>query len=146
MLEIGRMLAVNAAMLVLLAGMLWWALNNRHRIDPLCLAQPHRALFSWLHLNPFGERNVPKTALVYIAMAPTVLMGKALASINNLLIGAGLPDLITPLAMAVNRLVEGPAAYWILIMIITMPLYWLGLHIAVWLVRRLDHHPARAAA
>jgi hypothetical protein len=132
--HVGRMIAINLAMLIFTSGMLEWALRQRHRIDPRYLERPERALFNWLYLNPFAPKRVPVSALHYLALAPTMLGMKLLASANNSLIGAGIPDLVTPLAHAVTRVLPGTAGYWAVIFILFMPFWWLSLRlVAQWL-------------
>jgi hypothetical protein len=135
-LHLGRMLALNAAMLVFTAGMLEWALRQRQRIDPHYLERPERALFNWLYLNPFAARRVPTSAFHYLALAPTMLGMKLLASANNSLIGAGIPDVVTPLAHAVTGVVPGITGYWVVIFILFMPFWWLSLRLVARLLRR----------
>jgi hypothetical protein len=133
-LHLGRMLAINAAMLLFTGGMLEWALRRRQRIDPRYLARPECGLFNWIYLNPFAAKRVPTSAFHYLALAPTMLAMKLFASANNSLIGAGIPDVVTPLAHAVTRVVPGTAGYWVVIFILFMPFWWLSLRLAArWL-------------
>lgn len=125
-----RLLAVNGCLLLFSAGMLWWALRKRDQIDPVYLAHPFRAVFNYFYLNPFAQKRVRVSALHYIAFGPTILMLKAVASVNNSLIAAGIPDLITPLATFVARFSANEMViYWTVIVIVFHPLWWASLHL-----------------
>ena len=150
LLAVERMLLINAAMLLFTAGMLFWALRNADRIDPRYLARPERAVFNYfLYLNPFSQKNMPRSVLHYLALPLVMLMFKAFASMNNTLIGLKVPDLVTPLAIEVQSLVgEGPAAFWVVIFILFHPMWWLALRITAATVRRerIAVEPNRPAA
>jgi hypothetical protein len=133
--NIARFLGVNAAMLAFTSFMLIWAWRNRLHINQLYISQPARAVFNWIYLNPFSERNVPKSAFHYIALAPGMLIFKAFASFNNTLIFFGLPDIVTPIASAIFTFAEGPLAYWILICLLFLPIWWLSLRVAAGFLR-----------
>jgi hypothetical protein len=87
-------------------------------------------MFNWIYLNPFSERNVPKSAFHYLALAPGMLLFKAFASFNNGLISFGLPDLVTPIASTISTFAQGGLAYWLLIFLLFLPIWWLSLRIA----------------
>ena len=127
--------AVNAAMLAFTSFMLTWAWRNRRRIDQRYISQPARAMFNWIYLNPFSERNVPKSAFHYLALAPGMLLFKAFASFNDTLIFFGLPDIVTPVASAIFTFVQGPLVYWILICLLFLPIWWLSLRVAAAFLR-----------
>lgn len=133
--KIAQMLLVNAAMLAFTSFMLIWAWRNRLRIDQLYISRPERAMFNWIYLNPFSERNVPKSAFHYIALAPGMLLFKAVVSFNNSLISCGLPDFLTPVASAIFTLLQGPLAYWALIFLLFLPIWWLSLRLAAAVLR-----------
>jgi hypothetical protein len=122
-----RLLLVNAAFLAFSAGMLAWAGARRHRIDPRLIERPSRALLNYFYINPFSKNIVPKSVFHYMALAPTVLLMKAFAALNNSLIATGTPDLVTPFAKAIQGLGAGPMTYWIVIIVIFHPLWYLGL-------------------
>ena len=134
-LKIAQFLLVNAAMLLFTSFMLIWAWRNRLRIDTKYISRPERAMFNWIYLNPFSERNVPKSAFHYLALAPGMLFFKTVVSFNNSLISFGLPDFLTPVASAIFTFVEGPLAYWTLISLMFLPIWWLSLHVAAAFVR-----------
>jgi hypothetical protein len=129
-LRTARFLAVNAAMLAFTCFMLSWAWRNHARIDQRYITRPERAMFNWIYLNPFSERNVPKSAFHYLALAPGMLLFKAFASFNNGLISFGLPDLVTPIASTISTFAQGGLAYWLLIFLLFLPIWWLSLRIA----------------
>lgn len=149
LLAIERMLFINAAVLIFTAGMLVWALRNADRIDHRYLARPERAAFNYFYLNPFSTKNMPKSALHYLALPLVMLIFKTFASMNNALIGFNVPDLVTPLAIEVQRHVgTGPAAFWVVIFILFHPMWWLALRITAAAVQRgrivveSSHHAA----
>jgi len=149
LLAIERMLLINGAMVLFTSGMLVWALRNTDRIDPSYLARPERAVFNYFYLNPFSQKNMPRSVLHYLALPLVMLMFKAFASMNNTLIGHKVPDLVTPLAIEVQSLVgEGPAAFWVVIFILFHPMWWLALRITASTVRRghIAIEPNRPAA
>lgn len=126
-----RMIAINAAMLVFTAAMLNWALSRRERIAPELLERPSRAMFScYFYLNPFPRRNQPHTVLHYLALAPAILMLKAFATFNNGLISAGIQDIVTPLASLIMQVIEGTAAYWLLIIVLFQLPWYISLRLA----------------
>lgn len=130
LLAVERLLAVNGGLLLFSVGMLWWAIGRRDRIDPAYLAHPDRAVFNYFYLNPFSDKRIPVSALHYIAFAPAVLMFKAMVSLNNSLIAAGIPDFITPLAVFVDRILANDmATYWAVIIFLFHPLWWASLHL-----------------
>jgi hypothetical protein len=133
--KIAQFLLVNAAMLVFTSFMLIWAWRNRLRIDTKYISRPERAMFNWIYLNPFSERNVPKSAFHYLALAPGMLFFKTVVSFNNSLISFGLPDFLTPVASAIFTFVQGPLAYWTLICVLFLPIWWLSLRLAAAFVR-----------
>lgn len=144
LLHLERIIGINAAFLVFSAGMLFWALRQRCRIDPRYVERPERALFNYFYLTPFSKKNIPKSAFHYIALAPTVLGMKAFATFNNALIAADLPDIVTPVAMAVHSLGAGTmATYWIVIALIFHPLWWAALHLTARALRKADAAPTR---
>ena len=134
-LKTAQFLLVNAAMLSFTSFMLIWAWRNRLRIDKKYISRPERAMFNWIYLNPFSERNVPKSAFHYLALAPGMLLFKAFASFNNTLIFFGLPDIVTPVASAIFTFVQGPLVYWILICLLFLPIWWLSLRVAAAFLR-----------
>jgi hypothetical protein len=134
-LKIAQFLLVNAAMLAFTSFMLIWAWRNRLRIDTKYISRPERAMFNWIYLNPFSERNMPKSAFHYLALAPGMLLFKTVVSFNNLLISFGLPDYLTPVASAISTFVQGPLAYWTLICLLFLPIWWLSLRVAAAFVR-----------
>ncbi|WP_298198391.1 hypothetical protein [Novosphingobium sp.] len=137
MLVVERLLTINGAALLFTAAMLGWALRRRDRIDPRYIDRPERALLNYLYLNPFAARRIPVSAFHYIALAPAILMIKAVASLNNSLIAAGIPDLISPLAWSVQKIVGHPTAtYWIVIMILFHPIWWAALHLVARALRQ----------
>jgi hypothetical protein len=149
LLAVERMLFINAAVLIFTAGMLVWALRNADRIDPRYLARPERAVFNYLYLNPFSQRNMPRSVLHYLALPIVMLIFKAFASVNNTLIGFNLPDLATPLAIEVQRHVgASPAAFWVVIFILFHPMWWIALRITAALVGRgrIAVEPSRPTA
>ena len=149
LLALERMLLINGAVLLFTAGMLIWAVRNVDRIDPVYLARPERAVFNYLYLNPFSLKNMPKSVLHYLAVPLVLVIFKAFASLNNTLIASSVPDLVTPLAREVHRHVgEGPMAFWLVIVILFHPMWWLGLRITAAAVRRgrFAVEPARLAA
>jgi hypothetical protein len=149
LLDIERMLLINGAMVLFTSGMLVWALRNTHRIDPRYLTRPERAVFNYFYLNPFSLKNMPKSVLHYLALPLVMLIFKAFASVNNTLIGFNVPDLVTPLAIGVQRYVgEGPAAFWVVIFILWHPMWWIALRITSAAVRRgrIAVEPTRPAA
>ena len=149
LLAVERMLLINAAVLIFTAGMLVWALRNADRIDPSYLARPERAVFNYFYLNPFSQKNMPRSVLHYLALPLVILIFKAFASVNNTLIGFNLPDLATPLAIEVQRHVgEGPAAFWLVIFILFHPMWWLALRITAAAIERgrIAVEPSRPAA
>jgi hypothetical protein len=130
LLHIERMLMINGAMLVFTLGMLMWAMRNRDRIDPRYLAWPERAMFKYFYINPFSATNVPHSVLHYLALPLAMLGMKAVASVNNALISLSLPDVVTPLAVEVMRHAgNGALAYWIVIVILFHPIWWVSLRI-----------------
>jgi hypothetical protein len=149
LLALERMLLINGAVLLFTSGMLIWAVRNVDRIDPGYLARPERAVFNYLYLNPFSRKNMPKSVLHYLALPLVLLVFKAFASLNNTLIASSVPDLVTPLAREVHRHVgEGPMAFWLVIVILFHPMWWLALRITAAAVRRgrLAVEPGRLAA
>lgn len=134
-LKTAQFLLVNAAMLAFTSFMLIWAWRNRLLVDKKYIYRPERAMFNWIYLNPFSERNVPKSAFHYLALAPGMLIFKIFASFNNSLISFGLPDLLTPIASAIFTFVQGPLAYWILIFLLFLPIWWLSLRVAAAFLR-----------
>jgi hypothetical protein len=134
-LKIAQFFLVNVAMLAFTSFMLIWAWRNRLRIDKKYISRPERAMFNWMYLNPFSERNVPKSAFHYLALAPGMLLFKAFASFNNTLIFFELPDIVTPVASAIFTVVQGPVAYWILICLLFLPIWWLSLRLAAAFLR-----------
>lgn len=129
-----RFLIVNALILAFTSAMLAWAWNRRDRIDARLLHAPWRGLYDWAtYLNPFSARNIPKSALHYMAAAPALLALKLFATVNNTLIHAGIPDVVTPLSHAVLARFDGTLAFWIVIFILWQP-FWLG---ALYAVTRL---------
>ena len=134
-LKIAQFLLVNAVMLAFTSFMLIWAWRNRLRIDQLYISRPERAMFNWIYLNPFSERNVPKSTFHYLALAPGMLLLKAVVSFNNGLISLGLPDFLTPVASAIFTFVQGPLAYWALIFLLFLPIWWLSLRVAAAFLR-----------
>ena len=134
-LKTAQFLLVNAAMLAFTSFMLIWAWRNRLRIDKKYISRPERAMFNWIYLNPFSERNVPKSAFHYLALAPGMLLFKAFASFNNTLIFFGLPYIVTPVASAIFTFVQGPLVYWILICLLFLPIWWLSLRVAAAFLR-----------
>jgi len=149
LLAVERMLLINGAMLIFTAGMLVWALRNADRIDPRYLARPERAVFNYLYVNPFSQRNMPRSVLHYLALPLVMLIFKVFASVNNTLIGFNVPDLATPLAIEVQRHVgEGPAAFWVVIFILFHPMWWIALRVTAAAVRRgrIAVEPTRPAA
>lgn len=146
-LHIERMIAINAAFLVFSAGMLFWALRQRERIDQRYIERPERALFNYFYLNPFSKKIVPKSAFHYIALAPTVLGVKAFATFNNSLIAAALPDIVTPIARVIHSLGVGTmATYWIVIAIIFHPFWWAALHLTARALRKAGAQAPRTLA
>ena len=133
--DLGRFLWINGAGFLVLTAMLVWGLGSSHRIDPRYLNRPSLAFWNWLYLNPFSDRNVPRAAFHFIANSVCVLGMKGLATGNNLLIAAGIPDPITPLARWIHALAPGWLAYWILIFILWLPIWWPSLVIAAWFLR-----------
>jgi hypothetical protein len=130
LLAVERLLAVNGCLLLFSVGMLWWALHRRDQIDPTYLAHPARAVLNYFYLNPFAKKRIRISALHYIAFAPAVLMFKAVVSLNNSLIAAGLPDLITPLAVSLDKaFANDMATYWTIIIVLFHPLWWASLHL-----------------
>lgn len=134
-LRIAPFFLVNAAMLAFTSFMLIWAWRNRARIDQRYISRPERAMFNWIYLNPFSERNVPKSAFHYLALAPGMLLFKTVASVNNSLISFGLPDILTPVASVIFNFAKGPLAYWILIFLLFLPIWWLSLRVAAAFLR-----------
>jgi hypothetical protein len=146
-LHLERMIGINVAFLLFSTGMLVWALRQRDRIDPRYLERPERALFNYFYLNPFSQKIVPKSAFHYIALAPTVLGVKAFASLNNSLIGAAVPDVVTPIARAISSLGAGPmATFWIIIALIFHPFWWAALHLTARALRKAGASSAHALA
>jgi hypothetical protein len=68
-------------------------------------------------------------------MAPGMLLLKAVVSFNNGLISLGLPDFLTPVASAIFTFVQGPLAYWALIFLLFLPIWWLSLRVAAAFLR-----------
>jgi hypothetical protein len=134
-LKTAQFLLVNAAMLAFTSFMLIWAWRNRLRIDKKYISRPERAMFNWIYLNPFSERNVPKSAFHYLALAPGMLLFKTVVSFNNSLISFGLPDFLTPVASAIFTFAQGPLAYWILICLLFLPIWWFSLRVAAAFLR-----------
>ena len=134
-LKTAQFLLVNAAMLAFTSFMLIWAWRNRLHIDKKYISRPERAMFNWIYLNPFSERNVPKSAFHYLALAPCLLLFKTVVSFNNSLISFGLPDFLTPVASAIFTFAQGPLAYWILICLLFLPIWWFSLRIAAAFLR-----------
>ena len=134
-LKTAQFLLVNAAMLAFTSFMLIWAWRNRLRIDKKYISRPERAMFNWIYLNPFSERNVPKSAFHYLALAPGMLFFKTVVFFNNSLISFGQPDFLTPVASAIFTFVQGPLAYWTLICVLFLPIWWLSLRLAAAFVR-----------
>ena len=139
LLHVERLLIINGAVLLFTVVMLIWALRNRRRVDPRYLEWPERAVFNYFYLNPFSAKNMPKSVLHYMALALVILFFKVFVSINNSLIALNIPDLATPLAMAVTKFVgAGVAAYWIVIFILFHPMWWIALRIVAGALRDGD--------
>ncbi len=134
-LRMARFLLLNAAMLAFTCFMLIWAWRNRARIDQRYITRPERAMFNWIYLNPFSEQNVPKSAFHYLALVPGMLLFKAFAVFNNGLISFRLPDLVTPVASIIFTFAQGPLAYWTLIFLLFLPIWWLSLRVAAFFLR-----------
>lgn len=134
--DLERFLWINGLMFLFLLGMLIWSILSRHRVNPVYCERPLRAFWNWLYLNPFSDRNVPKSAFHYLAGALLVLGFKLLATSNNLLIASGSQDLLTPIARVVFRWVPGTLGYWVLIFLLFLPLWWASLLCAGFLSRR----------
>ena len=132
-----RLLAVNGIFLLFSASMLWWALQRRHQIAPVYLARPGSAALRYLYLNPFAAKRIPLSAFHYIAQAPAVLMLKLVVSLNNSLIAAGIPDLLTPLATLIDSVVgNNTVTYWTFIVVLLHPIWWASLHLTALVLRR----------
>ena len=57
-------------------------------------------------------------------------MFKAIVSLNNSLIAVGIPDLITPLAVFLDKILANDmATYWTIIIVLFHPLWWVSLHL-----------------
>ena len=148
LLRLERMLAINGAVLAFTAGMLVWALRNIGRIDSRYVDLPERAVFNYFYLNPFSAKNAPKALLHYLALPLTMLFFKVFASVNNSLIALKIPDVATPLAMAIRPyLGDGPAAFWAVIVVLFHPMWWVALRITTAAIRpyRATTGPARTA-
>ena len=144
LLAVERLLAINGCLLLFSVGMLWWALQRRDQIDPTYLAHPARAMFNYFYLNPFAKKRIHISSFHYIALAPTVLMFKAVVSLNNSVIAAGLPDLITPLVMSVDKVFANDmATYWTVIIVLFHPLWWASLHLVARGLLREKEGPTR---
>lgn len=120
-----NMVLINIGFLLATAGALYWAILNKSRIAEKYLNNPLRATFNYLYLNPFSEKNAPKSALHILAFAQTCLFAKIFAIISNTLVitrGEGLADGLmailspylggTPLFIAVTGIILTPI--WIL--------------------------------
>lgn len=148
LLQLERMLLVNGGVLVFTSGMLVWALRNIGRIDSRYVDLPERAIFNYLYLNPFSAKNAPKAVLHYLALPLTMLFFKVFASVNNSLIALKIPDVATPLAMAIRPyLGEGAASFWAVIVVLFHPMWWVALRITTAAIRpyRPTTGPARTA-
>lgn len=132
-----RFLIMNALILAFTSAMLGWAWNRRDRIEARLLDAPWRGFYDWAtYLNPFAARNIPKSALHYLAAAPALLAFKLFAALNNTLIHADIPDIVTPLAHALLARFDGAVAFWLVIFVLWQP-FWLGaLHVVARLLRR----------
>lgn len=135
-LDLERFLWINGLLFLFLLGMLIWSILSRHRVDPVYRERPLQAFWNWLYLNPFSDRNTPKAAFQYLAVALLALGFKLLGTGNNLLIASGLQDLLTPVAGVVFRWVPGTPGYWLLIFLLFLPLWWVSLVCAGFLSRR----------
>ncbi len=137
MLSVKHLLTVNGMLLLFSASMLWWALRRRHQIAPVYLARPGSAALRYFYLNPFAAKRIPLSAFHYIALAPAILILKAVVSLNNSLIAAGIPDLLTPLAMLIDSVVgNNTVTYWIFIIVLLHPIWWASLHLTALGLRR----------
>jgi hypothetical protein len=135
-LDVRRFLVINTATLVFTAGMLTWAVGQRRRIDPRYLDHPFRAVFNYWYMNPFAKKIVRKSALHFIALAPTILAFKAFVSIHNALIAIGAPDPVTASIKVVRGLGVGPTfTYCLVVFLLLQPAWLVGLRTAAWTLR-----------
>ncbi len=133
--DLDRFLCMNGAVLLVLTGMLVWSFRSRDSIDPRYLGRPRLAFWNFIYLNPFAQRNIPRSAFHYIATPICILGMKGLATVNNLLIAKGTPDPITPLAHWIHGIAPGWLAFWMLIFVLWLPCWWPSLAIAAWFLR-----------
>lgn len=129
-LDLGIFLVLNLAVLVLTAATLEWGLRHRAVIEPRYLARPELAIFNIFYLNPVSARVMPRSVFHSVAIAPTVVGMKLLATTNNLLIGFGRPSPIKPLVDAALALVGRAWASWLVIGLLVLPVWWLALRLS----------------
>lgn len=138
MLDLEVFAYINSGLLVFTVGMLVWALLNRSRIEPRYLERPYLAVASIFYLNPFSELTIGRSPLHYIALAPAIVIFKAIVAVNNTLISLNMPDLLTPLAVLSVRQFGEIAGYWAVITVLLIPVWVVSLYIAASIVRHLD--------
>lgn len=129
---------VNGGLLAFSAGMLAWALINRSRIEPRYIERPYLAAASIFYLNPFSESTIGRSPLHYIALAPAIVIFKAIIALNNTLISLNIPDLLTPLAVLFVRQFGDLAGYVAVITVLLIPIWLVSLYIAARTVRQMD--------
>lgn len=119
-----RFLGLNALVLLATTLMLGWAWARRDRIDAGRLEAPWRGLYEcYTYLNPFADRNVPRSALHLVATAPAIIGCKLFVAANNLLVANGVPDPLTPVAHWLSGRLDDAVAYWCLIVLLWQP-FW----------------------
>lgn len=143
-----QMMALNLAMLAGSGFMLHWALRNIDEADPKHIAEPMRGLLSWMQLNPFAVKNRPAAVFAYLALPILLLMAKAIASINNVMIGLGVESPITTLAHAMITLFNGDMTlgYWATILIAFTPAHMVSLWLVSLALRGRRDGPVSVAA
>lgn len=118
----------------LVVAMLGWALKNRAHVEPAYLQRPWRAALSWLtYLNPFAPSNRPRAIFHWTAVAISLMLVRAFAIGNNLAIAHELPDALTPIALAVDRRLDGVAVYLVTSTLLMAP-FWIA---SLYLTRQL---------
>lgn len=133
-LDVRRFIALNVVIGAVCTAMLIWALGRGERVEPTYMRSPWRAALTWLtYMNPFAARNVSKAVFHWIAIPISLLLVRAFAVGNNLLISFQLPDVLTPLTRWIMPIVPSALVYPIVATILMAP-FWIG---SLYLVRRV---------
>lgn len=127
---------MNIIAFMILSPMLYWGVSHRQGISVKYLRQPLLAAYKVFYLNPFAKHVRSLSAFHFIAVAVTMLLVKAFATISNINAGINQVSFADGLVVFFRQFFDGHLLYWAVMTSIILPFWLIALYVSAFFLKR----------